>query len=118
MAVYTDINKNELDSFLALYNIEEIVKFTGIKEGVENSNFLLEGNSAKYILTIFEKRTDENDLPFFFNLMNHLNDNEIKLWLSGDNIQNSKLSNSINIHKVSTYVNSAKNNDQKCIERI
>ena len=55
MAVYTDINKNELDSFLALYNIEEIVKFTGIKEGVENYNFLLEGNSAKYILTIFEK---------------------------------------------------------------
>ena len=47
-----------------------------------------------------------------------LSDSEIKLWLSGDNIQNSKLSNSINIHKVSTYVNSARNNDQKCIERI
>ncbi|MDA9591535.1 homoserine kinase [Pelagibacteraceae bacterium] len=78
MAVYTDITKNELDSFLALYNIEKIIKFTGIKEGVENSNFLLESSNAKYILTIFEKRTDENDLPFFFNLMNHLNDNEIK----------------------------------------
>ena len=78
MAVYTDISKGELDLFLALYDIEEIVKFTGIKEGVENSNFLLESSSSKYILTIFEKRTDENDLPFFFNLMNHLNDNEIK----------------------------------------
>ena len=78
MAVYTDISKRELDLFLALYDIEEIVKFTGIKEGVENSNFLLESSSSKYILTIFEKRTDENDLPFFFNLMNHLNDNEIK----------------------------------------
>tara|TARA_B110000858_G_scaffold60716_1_gene70587 strand:+ start:33 stop:992 length:960 start_codon:yes stop_codon:yes gene_type:complete len=78
MAVYTNITKSELNSFLALYNIEEIVNFTGIKEGVENSNFLLEGRSTKYILTIFERRTDENDLPFFFNLMNHLNDNEIK----------------------------------------
>ena len=78
MAVYTEINKSELSSFLTLYNIEEIIKFTGIKEGVENSNFLLESNESKYILTIFEKRTNENDLPYFFNLMNHLNDNKIK----------------------------------------
>ena len=78
MAVYTEINKSELSSFLTLYNIEEIIKFTGIKEGVENSNFLMESNESKYILTIFEKRTNENDLPYFFNLMNHLNDNKIK----------------------------------------
>ena len=46
-----------------------------------------------------------------------LSDNEIKLWLNGDNVHSSKLSNIISIHKVSTYVNSAKNNDQKCIEK-
>ena len=47
-----------------------------------------------------------------------LNDNEIKLWLSGEHIQDSKLSDSIKIHKVSTYVNSTKNNDERCIEKI
>ena len=47
-----------------------------------------------------------------------LNDNEIKLWLSGEHIQDSKLSDSINIHKVSSYVNSARNNDERCIEKI
>ena len=46
-----------------------------------------------------------------------LSDNEIRLWLNGDNVHSSKLSNIISIHKVSTYVNSAKNNDQKCIEK-
>ena len=46
-----------------------------------------------------------------------LSDNEIKLWLNGDNVHSSKLSNIISIHKVSTYVNSAKNNDHKCIEK-
>ena len=78
MAVYTDISDNELSTFLDKYNIEEIIKFTGIKEGVENSNYLLEGVKKKYILTIFEKRTNENDLPYFFKLMNHLNNSKIK----------------------------------------
>ena len=78
MAVYTDISDNELSTFLDKYNIEEIIKFTGIKEGVENSNYLLEGVKEKYILTIFEKRTNENDLPYFFKLMNHLNNSKIK----------------------------------------
>jgi len=78
MAVYTNISFDELKSFLNLYKIEEIIRYTGIKEGVENSNYLLESRNVKYILTIFEKRTNENDLPYFFKLMNHLSQNNIK----------------------------------------
>jgi len=78
MAVYTEISKDDLDSLLENYDISEINKFTGIKEGVENSNYLLENNHSKFILTIFEKRTNEDDLPFFFKLMNHLENSGIK----------------------------------------
>ena len=64
--------------FVSENEIEKVNNFLGIKEGVENSNYLLEGVKEKYILTIFEKRTNENDLPYFFKLMNHLNNSKIK----------------------------------------
>ena len=61
MAVYTNITHEELNSFLNLYELENLLQFSGIKEGIENSNYLLETQNYKYILTIFEKSTNEND---------------------------------------------------------
>jgi homoserine kinase type II len=78
MAVYTNITHDELNSFLNLYELENLLQFSGIKEGIENSNYLLETQNFKYILTIFEKRTNENDLPYFFILMNHLSESKTK----------------------------------------
>ena len=77
MAVYTDISQEDLDQFLSQYNMEEIISFEGIRNGVSNSNYLLFGKNNKYILTIFEEMTDEKDLPYFFQLMNHLNNSNI-----------------------------------------
>ena len=77
MAVYTDISQEDLDQFLSLYNMEEIISFEGIRNGVSNSNYLLFGKENKYILTIFEEMTNDKDLPYFFQLMNHLNNNNI-----------------------------------------
>ena len=77
MAVYTDISQENLDQFLSLYNMEEIISFEGIRNGVSNSNYLLFGKKNKYILTIFEEMTNDKDLPYFFQLMNHLNKNNI-----------------------------------------
>ena len=77
MAVYTDISQNDLDQFLSLYNMEDVNSFEGIRNGVSNSNYLLFGKSNKYILTIFEERTNDRDLPYFFKLMNHLNSKNI-----------------------------------------
>ena len=72
VAVYTQINGVELNSFLIPYNFGELLGFSGIAEGVENSNYLLLTERGQYILTIYEKRVRPSDLPFFLSLMRHL----------------------------------------------
>src|ERR1700730_1450547 len=72
MAVYTDVTDEELQQFLAGYNIGSLLAYKGIAEGVENSNFLLHTSDGYFILTLYEKRVAANDLPFFLALMEHL----------------------------------------------
>jgi homoserine kinase type II len=72
VAVYTDINEDDLTAFLSHYDAGHLMSYKGIAEGVENSNFLLHTDKAPYILTLYEKRVDPNDLPFFLGLMQHL----------------------------------------------
>ncbi|GLQ05682.1 homoserine kinase [Sneathiella chinensis] len=72
MAVYTDISDEELDDLLARYDVGEVLSCKGIAEGVENSNFLLHTEAGYYILTLYEKRVNRDDLPFFLGLMEHL----------------------------------------------
>ncbi|WP_027487142.1 homoserine kinase [Allorhizobium undicola] len=74
MAVYTDINEVDLKAFLAEYHTGSLLSFKGIAEGVENSNFLLHTTEGALILTLYEKRVDKGDLPFFLGLMHHLAD--------------------------------------------
>jgi homoserine kinase type II len=72
MAVYTDVAVEDLDRFLADYDVGKLMSYKGIAEGVENSNFLVHAGSANYILTLYEKRVAAIDLPFFLGLMEHL----------------------------------------------
>lgn len=72
MAVYTEVPDDELADFVARYDIGAVLSCKGIAEGVENSNFLLHTESGYYILTLYEKRVDPADLPFFVGLMEHL----------------------------------------------
>ena len=72
MAVYTEVDDQALDAFLTLYDIGGLLSFKGIAEGVENSNYLLHTDAGSFILTLYEKRTNAADLPFFLGLMNHL----------------------------------------------
>ena len=72
MAVYTDVSSEELTSFLAGYEIGELLAYKGIAEGVENSNFLVHTSRGNFILTLYEKRVAKSDLPFFLGLMTHL----------------------------------------------
>lgn len=72
MAVYTEVSDEDLAAFVAAYDIGEVVSCKGIAEGVENSNYLLQTESKPYILTLYEKRVDPGDLPFFVALMDHL----------------------------------------------
>lgn len=72
MAVYTDISDEDLSAFVAGYGIGDVLSCKGIAEGVENSNFLLVTDQAPFILTLYEKRVDADDLPFFLGLTEHL----------------------------------------------
>jgi homoserine kinase type II len=72
MAVYTDVAAEELQAFLADYDIGDLLSYKGIAEGVENSNFLVHTSRGHFILTLYEKRVAAADLPFFLGLMEHL----------------------------------------------
>ena len=69
MAIYTKLDKEKISSILSNYELGNIKKFQGIKEGIENTNYSVETEKGKYILTIYEKRVNKNDLPFFSKLM-------------------------------------------------
>lgn len=72
MAVYTDVGEAELEAFLRDYPVGGLLSYKGIAEGTENSNFLLHTTTGAYILTLYEKRVEKADLPFFLGLMDHL----------------------------------------------
>jgi len=77
MAVYTRINSKDINYIEKNYNIGKIKSFTGIKKGIENTNYLLKTKNKRFILTLFEKRVQKKDLPFFMNLMDKLNKHKI-----------------------------------------
>jgi len=72
MAVYTDVSDDELNRFIATYDIGALTSFKGIAEGVENSNYLVHTDTGPFILTLYEKRVRPKDLPYFLALMEHL----------------------------------------------
>ncbi len=72
MAVYTSVTKSELENFLEQYNLGKLISYEGIIEGIENTNYKIIMEEGGFILTIFEKRVDPQDLPFFMNLQKHL----------------------------------------------
>lgn len=77
MAVYTEVSDDELAQFLERYSIGELLSFKGIAEGVENTNYFLHTALGNFILTLYEKRVDTTDLPFFLGLMEHLAENGV-----------------------------------------
>tara|TARA_B100000029_G_scaffold135912_1_gene130487 strand:+ start:10399 stop:11367 length:969 start_codon:yes stop_codon:yes gene_type:complete len=74
MAVYTKLSKENLRDFFKKYNLGEVINYKGIKEGIENTNYFIEASKGKFILTVYEKRVEEKDLPFFIGLMRNLFD--------------------------------------------
>ena len=73
MAVYTRINSEDMAALVTQFGVGELVSAKGIAEGVSNSNWLLETrgtpDAGRFILTVYEERTDTRDLPFFLNLL-------------------------------------------------
>ena len=77
MAVYTKINKKDISYINREFDIEKIIEFKGIKQGIENTNYLLRSKNKKFILTIFEKRVSKKEIPFFMKLMDKLYNSKI-----------------------------------------
>lgn len=75
MAVYTHIPAEEMAGLVRMFGAGDLLSAKGIAEGVENSNYLLDTTDGRFILTVYEKRVDTNDLPFFLSLIDHLADN-------------------------------------------
>ena len=73
MAIYTKFNQEKIQEILSKYDLGKLDSFKGIEEGIENTNYYLSVNNKKYILTVYEKRVNSEDLPFFSNLMSSLN---------------------------------------------
>lgn len=72
MAVYTEVPDDELARFVASYGLGALHSCKGIAEGVENTNYLIDTERGRFILTLYEKRVNADDLPFFLGLMEHL----------------------------------------------
>jgi len=92
MAVYTKLNKNEIEEIVSLYKLKNLESFAPIEEGIENTNYIIIANKKKYILTIFEKRVKEQDLPFFCELISLLNKSGFKCPLPLLNLENNPIS--------------------------
>jgi homoserine kinase type II len=72
MAVYTHVGAEEMTMLVARFGAGRLISAKGIAEGVENSNYLIETDRGRYIFTVYEKRVDPSDLPFFFAMIDHL----------------------------------------------
>lgn len=77
MAVYTHLSGEDIEALIAHFDVGQLVSAKGIAEGVSNSNWLIEttgsaGAGARFILTMYERRIDLADLPFFLDLLDHL----------------------------------------------
>ncbi len=91
MAVYTEVSDDELAAFLAGYDLGPLMSCKGIAEGVENTNYLLHTGRGYFILTLYEKRVVEADLPFFLGLMEHLSERGVTCPLPVHNAQGQAL---------------------------
>ena len=72
MAVYTKLSENDLNNFFSKYSLGKLLNYEEIKEGIENTNYFVHLEKGKFILTVYEKRVEEKDLPFFVGLMKNL----------------------------------------------
>jgi len=76
MSVYTRIEQSTLEDFLSHYTAGELVDFTGISDGIENTNYFVTTNQNHFVLTIFEQLSAE-ELPYFLDLMAFLAEHEV-----------------------------------------
>ena len=78
MAVFTKLNQTDISNVQNIFGFKKIKSFKGIKKGIENTNYIVNTKNKKYVLTIFENRVNNRDLPYFMKLMDMLSKKGIK----------------------------------------
>ncbi len=76
MSVYTTIDEDELKSFLSHYNAGQLLDYQGISDGIENTNYFVNTDSGRFVLTIFEQHSFE-EMQYYLSLMHHLADHQV-----------------------------------------
>lgn len=76
MSVYTIIEESELESFLSNYDAGKLDSFEGISDGIENTNYFVNTDHGRFVLTIFEHHSFE-EMQYYLNLMHHLADHNV-----------------------------------------
>nr|WP_305909530.1 phosphotransferase [Methylomarinum sp. Ch1-1]MDP4522449.1 phosphotransferase [Methylomarinum sp. Ch1-1] len=71
VSVYTRITTAQLQRFLQYYDLGALIDFSGIENGVENTNYRLHTDRGQFILTLFEELADTQIEPIFA-LLSHL----------------------------------------------
>lgn len=73
MAVYTPLTHDDIAGFLAgMPALGNMIEFTGILQGIDNTNYKITTETGSYILTLFEQRINPDDIPYFLGLMHHM----------------------------------------------
>jgi len=76
MSVYTTIEQSELEDFLLNYQVGTLVDYSGISDGIENTNYFVNTTQGRYVLTLFEELSSE-ELPYFLDLMAFLAEHQV-----------------------------------------
>lgn len=71
MSVFTSVDQPALEAWLAGHAVGRLQRHVGIAAGVQNTNYFVDTDGGRYVLTLFE-HADTSALPFYLGLMAHL----------------------------------------------
>jgi len=71
MAVYTVVTEDDARALLVRLRRGALTRLQGIPAGIENTNYFVDSDSGRFVLTVFERLTADQ-LPYYLFLMKHL----------------------------------------------
>jgi len=71
MSVFTTVKQTQLESFLKRYEIGRLQDFKPIAAGVTNTNYYLDTEAGRFVLTLYEHHSDD-ELNYMLGLQRHL----------------------------------------------